>query len=237
MPAALITGGAQRIGKAIARAFANKGIDIALHYHHSRDEAEETAEQIRNVPVQCQLFQADLSDTGSARHLMNVVSQTFPDTQILVNNASVFKRMDYSDTDEILFDEAINLHLKAPFFLIQQFARLGHHGLVINMLDTKITKELTSYMAYSLSKKSLADLTRLAAKALGPKIRVNGIAPGIILPSSDTSQTALDRLIQRIPLKQQGQPEQIAQAAVFLWENPFITGDILYLDGGEHLSD
>ena len=236
MSTALITGGSQRIGQAIALTLADKGLNIALHYNHSREHAEKTASSIRKKQVQCNLFQSDLTDMHSLQQLIPAVQKQFPDCHVLVNNASVFKRSEFMETGEALFDEAMAIHLKAPFFLSQAFARCFKTGLIINMLDTKISKELTSYTAYILSKKGLAELTRLMAKSLGPDFRVNGIAPGIILPSVDTSQEVVERLKMKLPLQKQGSTEQIDQAVRFLLENKFVTGEILYIDGGEHLN-
>lgn len=236
MPTAFITGGSKRIGSAIALAFANKGFNIALHYHHSQEEAEATAETIRQKQVECRLFQADLTDMQALSRLIPSVKAHFPDCRILINNASVFKRADYLETSETLYDEIMSIHLKAPFFLIQAFARHFSSGLIINMLDTKMSRELTSYMAYTLSKKALADLTRMAAKALGPRFRVNGIAPGIILPSADTSEEMVERMKMKLPVQSRGTTDHITRAALFLLENTFVTGEILYIDGGEHLN-
>ena len=235
MSTALVTGGAKRIGKAIALSLADRGINIALHYHTSKKDAEKLQKEIESKSVVCGLFQCDLQDMHQVENLIPKVFEKFPDTNLLINSASIFKRAGLMDSDTDLFDQHMNIHLKAPFFLTQHFARYCSRGHVINLLDTKISRVLIQYFAYTLSKKALADFTRMAAKELGPNIRVNGVCPGLILPSADMSQEEFIHQGDHLPLKQTGNPEHIVSAIQFLLDNPFVTGEILLVDGGEHL--
>jgi pteridine reductase len=231
----LITGGSKRIGKSVAISLAEKGYSIALHYHSSKSEAEEGASEIRKHGVQCRLYPADLSIMENINALIPNVLQDFPDLLLLINNASVFHRAYLMDTDSTLFDRTFTINFKAPFFLSRDFAYYCDHGQIINMLDTKISTSLTSYFAYTLSKKALFEFTKMAAKELGPNIRVNGICPGLILPSREFSRREFEKMGTKIPLKRTGNPSDILSAVHFLMDNTYITGETIFIDGGEHL--
>lgn len=232
---ALITGGAKRIGRAVALSLAGKGYNIGLHYHSSQADAESAASDIRSKGVECELFQCDLSHSEKVAMLIPRVFDRFPECNLLVNNASVFQRARLMETDEALFDRHFNTNLKAPFFLSRDFARLCRKGHVINILDTKISRTLVEYFAYTLTKKALYEFTCMAAKELGPSIRVNGVSPGLILPSADLRPEDFEKMGDRVPLKTTGNPESIVSAIHFLIDNTFITGECIFVDGGEHL--
>jgi len=233
--AALVTGGANRIGKAICLALAEKGYHIALHYGQSKKEAEKTAEKIRDHHVQCVLFQCDFNHSKSVAQLISRVFQKFPGCNLLVNSASVFKRASFQETDLNLLEKHLAVNFTAPFFLSQQFAQACASGLIVNLLDTKISKNSEQFFAYTLSKKLLYELTLMTARVMGPAVRVNGICPGIILSSTETSREMLEKMVQRLPLRKKGNPDNIIQALLYLIENEFVTGDCLFVDGGEHL--
>lgn len=232
---ALVTGGAKRIGRAIVLSLAEKGFDVALHYSSSRSEAEEVAEAIKKIGRQCHLFRCDLNDMKDVSSLIPQVFKRFPDCRLLVNNASVFGRARFTETDEALFDHHFNVNFKAPFFLSRDFAEHCKEGQIINILDTKVSCILIDYFAYTLTKKALLEFTKMAAKELGPRIRVNGICPGLILPSSELSEEDFQELGGRIPLRRTGSPESVVSAIHFLIDNTFITGETIFVDGGEHL--
>ncbi|MFC1569352.1 SDR family oxidoreductase [bacterium] len=233
--AALITGGAKRMGKAFCLALAEKGYDIALHYGNSIAEAETTAVAIRQFNVECEIFQCDMNNPEAVQKLIPDVFHKFPHCNLLINNASIFKRGKFSETDLIFLEKHLTINFKAPFLLSQKFANLCNSGLIINMLDTKISANSENFFAYTLSKKMLYEFTRMAAKVLGPKNRVNGICPGIILPSTETSKETLEKMIQKLPLMKKGEPKNIINALFYLIENEFVTGDCLFVDGGEQL--
>jgi len=231
----LITGAARRIGRAIALHLAERGYDIALHYHHSKVEAEATAAAIRQAGVQCSLFQCDLGDPGAVgRFIADVVKQC-PGLDVLINNASIFERAHLTETDDALLDRHWAVNFRTPFILIRDFARIVGRGNIINLLDTKITQNHTPYCAYSITKKALFDLTKLAAAELGPEIRVNGVGPGLILPSADLTDADFKRMAEKLPLKRTGHPDKIVQAVSFFLDHNYITGESLMVDGGEHL--
>ena len=173
---ALVTGGAKRIGKAICLALANRGLNIALHYGKSFEAAQETAKEVREHGVKCELFQCDMKDPGQVSMLIPSVFKNLGDCQILINSASLFLRGTFQETSLTILEDHLMINFKAPFLLTQQFSEYAAKGLVINLLDTKITRSSEYFFAYTLSKKLLYELTRMTAKVLGPDIRVNGRA-------------------------------------------------------------
>ena len=233
--AALITGGAKRIGRAIALYLAKKGFDIALHYNTSKKEAHKLAKEIKKTGQKCKLFQCDLSKINHVLKLMKKVKNQFPNLSLLINNASLFKENSLLNTDIKFFEKIFNVNFKAPFFLSREFARNFKVGQIINMLDTNIKRKKSRYFAYTLSKKGLFEFTQLAASDLAPSIRVNAIAPGAILAPRGKDKEYLKRKATTIPLKQTGVTNNILQAVDFLLENDFITGECLFIDGGENL--
>lgn len=233
---ALVTGAARRIGRAIALELASLGYSIALHYHHSKEQAEVSAAEIRQKGVRCELFSCDLSDETQTSNLTAKVFKKFPSLNLLVNSASLFERSEFAVKDLKLFNDHFAINLKAPFILSCDFFRLCKKGQIINLLDANIVKNQTSHVAYLLTKKSLADMTKLAAVAFAPHIRVNGIAPGLILPARGETAESLDRMARKIPLKRKGDILTITQSIKFLIENDYLTGQIIFNDGGEHLT-
>ncbi|MDE0343168.1 MAG: SDR family oxidoreductase [Deltaproteobacteria bacterium] len=233
--AALVTGGAKRIGAAIATALARHGYDVALHYHTSAEAAERTARDIEDCGRRCRLFRCDLNDHDETAALVPRVREQFPRLNVLVNNASVFESATLRDTGRDLFERHFNIHFKAPFFLTQAFAEACSDGHVVNILDTRVRGSDPRHAAYTLSKKALLELTRMAARELGPAVRVNAVAPGMILPPPGGVVDELERRSAGLPLKRIGDTANVVAAVLFLIDNPFITGECVYVDGGEHL--
>lgn len=232
---ALITGGAQRIGKTLALALAEHGYDIALHYHTSQDDAEATADTIRATGQKCTLFSCNFNEHDQYHSLIPSVIKQCDILSLLVNNASIFQPSALMETNEANFDQHMEVNFKAPYFLTQSFAKHCKQGHVINLLDTFITKHSHTYFTYLLTKKLLADFTRMAAKELAPDIRVNGIAPGHTLPAPDANPDYPTQKAASIPMQACATPEDIARSLLQLVENPVLTGQILYVDGGENL--
>jgi NAD(P)-dependent dehydrogenase (short-subunit alcohol dehydrogenase family) len=233
--AALVTGGAKRIGRAIALRLADAGYDIVLHYSTSGKEAERTAGDIRSRGAKCHTLRADLADSGQVMELVSRALELAKGLSLLVNNASIFQRSPIAETEPGLYDSHMAINLRAPFFLLRDFATRCAPGQVINLLDTRIGRDESNYAAYTLSKKSLAELTRMAAREFAPQVRVNAVAPGLILPSPEGSGDQFERMARNIPLQTTGSPEQIADAVMFLVGSDFITGEVIHIDGGEHL--
>lgn len=235
--AALVTGGAVRLGKAIALALAAAGYDIALHFHSSANAAAETAAEIRQLGVRCELFSADLRQPEQIDNLLPQAAAVFPHLHAQINSASAYAQAAIMDTTPALFDQQFTLNLRAPFFLTQAFARHVGQGCVINIIDNKIGFNQYQYAAYLLAKKGLAEFTRMAALELAPAVRVNGVAPGVVLPAKTRSQAYIQWRIQGIPLRRQGTSHHITQAILSLLQNEFITGQVLVVDGGESITN
>lgn len=234
--AALITGGAKRIGKAIALNLAGFGYDIAIHYNSSKAEAERTRAEIEKIGVSCSIFQCDLEKTDQAITLLNNAVGQFPNLNVLVNNASIFENIDFFDVTSDFFDKDFSINFKSPFFLTQTFARNVKEGLIVNFLDTRINRTATQHFVYNLSKKCLYHFTRMAAKKLAPGIRVNGICPGPILPPPDEDEGYLEKIVKTVPMKKVGSTDNIVRAFNYLLENEYTTGECLFVDGGKHLN-
>ena len=239
-PAALITGGAIRLGLAFSRYLASIGYNIALHYNGSAKEASSAKETIEKLGVSCTLFQADLTSVDPTSLISEVVDK-YPNTSVLVNSASVYDAASIANTNFEILKRQFTVNIFAPFMLTKAFAEFCSEnadikGQVINILDNKIAFQQFSYAAYLLSKKSLADFTRIAAIEYAPNIRINAIAPGVILPGDQRTSDYLAWRVEGIPLKTQGEVEHLIKAMQYIINNDFITGQILVVDGGEGIN-
>jgi len=232
---AFVTGGAKRIGREVCLKLADMGYNIIFTYLSSEKEAESLKKQIHSTGRICYAYQCDLTQTETVSELMSTIFEEHPGIEIIVNNASIFERCSFADTSLEKLDQNLSLHLRTPFIIVQKFAESINRGLVINILDTRITKKKSAYFAYLLSKKSLADFTMMAASELAPGIRVNAIAPGLILPPDGEGSEYLDRLACKIPAKRRGSVCDILKTVEFLIKNEYITGQVIFNDGGEHL--
>ena len=230
----LITGGGKRTGAALCRAFARAGWQVLIHCNHSRAEAEVLAETLRASGAVVCVLQYDLRDAGAVDALMEQCGSL----DALINNASTYRRIALDALDEDSLREDYEVNFFAPFRLMREFAKrcIADGGVIINLLDQRIAKLDAGSAGYSLAKMALADATRMCALAWAPrKIRVNGIAPGYIAPPYGVPMSAMQRHIDATPLRCRTTEEQVANAALFLVDNPEITGEIIYLDGGLHL--
>lgn len=234
--AALITGGAKRIGKAVALKLAASGYDIALHYNTSKKEAEQTAKEIRRLGIACELFQSDLGTEKQAYALVKSVAQKFKHLNVLINNASIFERKSFIETDEKFLDQHFAANFKTPFFLTQAFAKtVKHKAHVVNMLDTYITRYNGEYFGYLLSKKTLAEFTKMAARELAPRIHVNGVCIGVTTLSETLKQDYVARKEMVLPEQKLVTPEEVAASVRSLIESPYLNGQFLFTDSGDHL--
>lgn len=233
--AALVTGGVKRIGLEIVKTLAKNGYNIALHYNSSSEKAKEVKNQVESIGAKCKLFQCDLSLEKKVSDLISQVKKEFPELNLLINNASIFIRSKTIETKNDIFNKIFDVNFKAPFILSRDFARNVKKGNIINIIDTKISKNDFQYSAYTLSKKNLADFTLMSALEFAPNIRVNGIAPGLILPPYGESENYLNNLAKKIPLKKKGKISDVIDAMEFILTNQYITGQIIYVSGGQHL--
>jgi pteridine reductase len=235
---ALVTGGAVRLGKALTLALAGAGARVAVHYGRSAESAATTVAEARALGSEAEAFQADLSEAGRAALLLDDAATRFGRVDILVNSAAIFEPGDLADTTEALWDAHFATNLKAPFFLSQAFAARvanGQPGHIVNIADWRATRPGPHYLAYTLTKAALITMTRSLALALAPTIQVNAIAPGAILPPPGKDREYLERLAEGIPLKRPGSPADVAQALLFLLRSDFVTGELVFVTGGEHL--
>jgi NAD(P)-dependent dehydrogenase (short-subunit alcohol dehydrogenase family) len=233
-PTAIVTGGAHRLGKGIALCLAEMGYHIVLHYGSSAKDANDTRKLIELKGVKCQTISLDLAMANAGPALFDQIDPLF-DIEILVNSASIFQPSDFDDESEESLVRHFNINFRSPYSLSKTFFHRYDRGQIINILDTKISQNKTDHLDYLISKKALEDFTKLSATSCGPHFRVNGIAPGLILPPEGKDQSYLDEKALHIPLQTTGDINQIQNAVRYLVENPFLTGQILYIDGGEHL--
>jgi len=233
----LVTGGAVRVGRAIALALADEGADVIVHYNRSESEAQELVRDIEGRGVRAWALGADLANPEECGALMDRAVSIAGLPYILVNSASIFPKSSIEDVDLSGLLENVRINAWAPFVLSREFAGKVRQGRIINILDTRVSGFDFSHVAYIWSKQMLAVMTRYCAIEFAPGITVNAVAPGLILPPAGKDESYLERLAQTIPLKRHGDPEHIADAAIFLAKNDFITGQIVYVDGGRHLKE
>ncbi len=235
-PLALVTGAAHRLGKTFALTLARSGYAILLHHHNAADEATATADEIRTLGVPVYLAQADLTDDANLFSFLSILDSLPHQLKVLVNSAGIMQRTDIRTTSASDWDATFALNLRAPFLLAQQAAgRMAEGGLIVNITDVGAHKLWTGYPAYMVSKSALETLTRLLAKAYAPGIRVNAIAPGLVLPSEDVTPEEWEKLVERLPLKRPASLDEVAAALTFLLDNPAITGQTIVVDGGYSL--
>jgi NAD(P)-dependent dehydrogenase (short-subunit alcohol dehydrogenase family) len=234
---ALITGASKRIGKAIALHLAGRGWNLAFHYHISGTDAQQLRAELAELyPNQhFATFRANLELTDEVEALIPMVLERMANIDLLVNNASLFEPSTIRETNAHLFDRQMQVNLRAPFLLTAKFAQLIGKGSIINICDTRIVTNQSSFAAYTLSKKALWELTKMAALELGPEIRVNAIAPGLSLPPEGKDDQYLWKLAENIALKRPGGLDSILKSIDYIQENTYLTGQMLFCDGGENL--
>lgn len=236
-PCALVTGAAHRLGRIFALALARHGFAILLHYHASVDRALATADEIRSLDVPVHLAQADLTDPDQIENLFATVDTLPYPLRVLVNSAAVIPRQDVRALSIENWNAALSLNLRAAFFCAQHAAHRMEEsgGLIVNVTDVGAGKAWSGFPAYVVSKAALESLTRVLARSLAPKIRVNAIAPGLVLPSATVSHKEWERLVGRLPLGRPASTDEIAAALEFLLRNEYITGQTIVVDGGYSL--
>lgn len=235
---ALVTGGALRIGRAIALDLARHGWAVAVHYNRSRADADEVVRTIRAAGGRAAAVAADLADHDATAALVPKAAQALGPVTLLVNNASVFENDRIESATLESWDQHIDVNLRAPFFLTQAFARQvpeSADGNVINVIDMRVWRLTPFFSSYTVSKAGLWTLTQTLALALAPRIRVNGIGPGPVLRNPRQTQAQFDRQWSSTPLRRGATPDEIAAAVRFILAAPAMTGQMIALDGGQHL--
>ncbi|HBD96371.1 MAG: hypothetical protein A2015_10910 [Spirochaetes bacterium GWF1_31_7] len=235
MSTAIITGGGKRVGQSISLFLATLGYNIIITYKDSLSEAEKTKIEVEKSGRKCHLIKCDLSDISDVRTLIEYSYSIENDVSLLINNASVFNKNDLKDTTDNQLLENYYVNFFSPYILTRDFANVIQKGTIINIIDSKAEKNGFKYSAYTLSKKSLFDLTYQSAVELGPDIRVNGIAPGFVLAPENDDADYFARLSENNPLHKSCSLDDINNSIKYILTNTFVTGQIMYLDGGKHL--
>ena len=234
---ALITGAAKRIGKAIVNQLAYLGWNVIVYYNTSEKSVKLLIDSLKeSFPDQrFEAIKANLDNMEEVENLIPTIFSEWGPFNLLVNNASVFEKAGIAETSVSFFERQINVNLKAPFILCRDFATYCKSGNIINLVDTRIVTNKPEYAAYSLSKKGLWELTKMAAIEFGPEIRVNAIAPGATLPPVEKDAAYLQKLAVKTPMKTPGGIEPVLKSIDFILNNNYLTGQLLFADGGENV--
>jgi NAD(P)-dependent dehydrogenase (short-subunit alcohol dehydrogenase family) len=235
---ALVTGGARRLGRAFSLGLARAGAHVVINYHASADAASATLAEITSAGGSAIAVQGDVSRAADVQHLVGEAERVFGGLDILVNSASLFERAPFAEISEADFDRVLAVNLRAPFFLSQAAAPVlaaGSGGTIINILDLSAVQAWPSYAHHAVSKAGLAHLTRVLARVLAPRVRVNAIAPGSVLPPTDDDGQDLANGLGRQVLERAGQPDDAVSALLWLAGADFVTGQVIAVDGGRLL--
>ena len=237
---AVITGGAIRVGRAITLALAEAGCHVFIHYGRSAAAAQQTLTDARARGVQAHIFSADLANAAATENVIPAALEKYGRIDILINSAAIFPETDsFTNTDLTLWDKLFNINLRAPFLLSRAFANQvppEAQGKIINILDARTRQPAPDHFVYRFTKGSLWQMTEMLAHELAPRITVNGVALGAILPPPGQDQSYLDNIAQqRVPLKRSGSAEIVAKNILHLLRQDFLTGVVTPIDGGEFL--
>lgn len=233
---AVVTGAGHRLGKELAYSLARKGYSILLHYNSSEIQAMELAELIKDEGVDVFPYKADLTDFIQVKEMWKFVNSLPLELEILINSAAIMIQRDIATLTFSEFNETMDLNLRAPFFCSQEASKsMSPGGLIINISDIGAGKNWLRYPIYSISKSSIEVLTRILAKALAPNIRVNAIAPGLVLPPGSGNDKSWGELEAKVPLKRSATNAEITSAVEFLLTNKYVTGQVIAIDGGYSL--
>ena len=235
---AVVTGGAVRVGRALTLTLAEVGCNVFIHYGRSAGPAQETQAAAQAFGVEADIYSADLSDLDSTQSVIPAAVARFARVDVLVNSAAIFPEEDtFESTDAKQWDTLFNINLRAPFLLSRAFAeQVGEQGKIVNVLDARIRQPAPDHFVYRLTKTGLATMTVQMAHALAPRITVNAVALGAILPPPGEDESYLQNIAEkRVPLKRHGSAEIVAQNVLHLLQQDFLTGVTIPIDGGEFL--
>jgi pteridine reductase len=234
---ALVTGAGKRVGRAIAQGLASRGARLAIHYNGSRDGAEQLAAAVRDAGGDARTFHADLSEVDSPARLVREVAESFGALDVLVNSASSFVRSPLGQVTPAEWELTFSVNLRAPFFATQAAAAvMGERGgVVINLADHLVHERWPALVPHGIAKAGVVQMTEALAALLAPRVRVNAVSPGAVLPPDDASEVNVDRLVQTTPLRRIGSPDDVVQAILYLVEADYVTGETLVVDGGRRV--
>ena len=235
---AVVTGAARRIGRAISTALGEAGANVVIHDHQSlRGECENLCDEMDRLGVKTWIVTADFEDPADSASVIGRAQKAAGNIDILVNSAAVFQGDTLRDADFKNLMHHMQVNAWAPLILSREFARVAPRGKIINLLDTRISGYDWKHVSYILSKHALHILTKMTALEFAPGITVNAVAPGLILPPPGKDMRYLEELAATVPLKRHGGPPDIVDAVLFLLSSEFITGQVIYVDGGRHLTE
>ena len=232
---ALVTGAGRRLGRAVVLALARAGANVAIHYRVSGAEAEETAAEASLLGARTWLFEADLSTPAGAEELVQRAAAETGGLDMLVNNASMFDECAFADSSAEAVLENVNVNALAPMCAARAFAAQQRPGAIVNMLDAMVADYDRKHVPYHLAKRMLLTLTNIMAIEFAPLVRVNAVAPGLVLPPEGKGADYLESLRHTNPLNRHGSADCVADAVLYLLRAGFVTGQTLYVDGGRHL--
>ena len=234
----IITGGATRIGAAIAKSLADYETAIVIHYNKSKENASKLKKELENLGSEVYLLKADLNNLKQTKALLKLAYKKMKGLNCLINNASLFENDNLHNFTDKSFTKHLNINLKAPAILIQNFKKLlkNSEGNIINIIDQRVEKLTPYFFSYTLSKSTLVTLTKTAAMRLAPNIRVNGISPGPTLKNSRQSESHFRKQWKSVLLKKKVKLENICDSVKFLIKNDNITGEIVNIDSGQRLA-
>lgn len=235
----LVTGGGKRIGRAIVERLAADGWAVAVHYNGSAEAAEAAAEEIRRLGGRAVTVSADLADEDAVRRLAVAAADALGGLSAIVNNASIFQRGEGMRETRAIWDMHMAVHVRAPFVLSEALLDglpEGQMGAIVNIVDQRVLNPSKHFLSYSISKMALWDQTQILARAMAPRIRVNAIGPGPVLPSTRQSDADFARQAKQTPLGRAVAPAEIAAAVAFLLDAPSVTGQIIAVDAGQHMN-
>ncbi|MEP6729912.1 MAG: SDR family oxidoreductase [bacterium] len=234
---ALVTGAGKRVGRAIALALGQCGMRVAVHYNASADGARETAKLIESAGGVATLAQADLRDVAACERMIDTIVSELGELHTLVNSAAEMVRTPIGEVTQAEWDNMFALNVRAPFFLSQRAAphlrAVG--GSIVNIADLAAFETWIGYVPHGMTKAAVVQMTRALAHALAPEVRVNGIAPGVVLLPEDFDEASAEHLRRTTPLQRLGTPEDVAQAVVYLLQAEYVTGEVICVDGGRHV--
>lgn len=232
---ALITGAAKRVGRETALTLAGEGVNIVVHYDHSHDAADELVRELEGKGVRAWTVRADFKDQEEYGHLIDQTLEIAGTLDILINNASIFPKDTLENTtfQELVDDMEVNAW--APLVFMRAFVQRADHGKIVNLIDSRVHGYEWTHVAYIISKHALQVFTRMAALQYAPNFTVNAVAPGLILPPPGEPESYIEQMAHTVPLKRHGDPQYVADAITYLVKSEYVTGEMIYVDGGRHL--
>lgn len=237
MPTAMITGAAIRVGRAIALELAQAGYDLILHAHRSQDALRDICDEVRSLGRAVQALHADLSSLSEIEKVVQTVSAQHSSLDLMVHNAALFEKRPFEEVSPKHFQLLHQLNVQAPFFLSQglmPLLRQGENPSIVHITDIMGERATAGYSHYGITKAALIHLTRSLAVELAPTIRVNGVSPGTVAFPENFDDEIRQKILQRIPLKREGTPRDIARAVLYFAQNEYVTGQIIAIDGGRN---